>query len=212
MVRRRETATHKDRRGSGRAAQGRVRVRVVRWDRQGRAGEEREGLDLWGRADVGGTVAAEAEGTSGAGCLLGTTPAFPVASGGEEANPEFRGGPHSSPKRRRGGFCNQLACLTRPSLYGVCGGVLDPQPTAVTLKCPLAHGGLPTFHSALFVRVKAPSTPLCQTWLSLEKLKWKVSFVKVGRLQGATFYISSCKTKISAQMCSEGELHSQLSL
>lgn len=86
-----------------------------------------EGLDLWGGADVGGTVAAEAEGTSGAGCLLGTTPAFLVASGREEANPEFRGGPHSSPKRRRGGICNQLACLTRPSL---CGSVLGPQPTA----------------------------------------------------------------------------------
>lgn len=119
---------------------------------------------------MGGTVAAEAEGTSGAGCLLGTTPAFPVASGGEEANPEFRGGPHSSPKRRRGGICNQLACLTRPSLHGVCGGVLGPKPTAVTLKCPLTHGGLPTFHSALFVRVKAPSTPLCWAWLPLEKL------------------------------------------
>jgi hypothetical protein len=63
-------------------------------NRQGWAGEEEEGVDRWGGADVvGGMAAAEAEGTSGAGCLLGTTRAFPVAPWVEDANSEFRGGP-----------------------------------------------------------------------------------------------------------------------
>lgn len=85
-------------------------MKVVGWNRQGRAGEEEKGLDLCGGADVGGIVAAEAEGTSGAGCLLGTTPAFPVAPRGEGENPEFRGeDPTHSPERRLGGVCTGRA-------------------------------------------------------------------------------------------------------
>lgn len=86
-------------------------------NRQGRAGREKEeGLDHWGGADVGGMAAAEAEGTSGAGCLLGTTRAFPVAPRVEDANTEFRGGPHCSLKQRLGGVCTGRA--PSASCYG----------------------------------------------------------------------------------------------
>lgn len=63
-------------------------------NRQGWAREEEEeGFDRWGGADVGGMAAAEAEGTSGAGCLLGTTRAFPVAPRVEDANSWVPGRP-----------------------------------------------------------------------------------------------------------------------